>query len=162
MLSTYEDAIGTFLINITGQTVVLAEQDILSPSLPYVAFNVISFGITEGYPSRTSDGDDNFTKHLKKLMTVSISSYGSTAGDIIDSVSDGFYNQVQIDLLKESGLYLRAISDPIPLSIHIDGKWEQRYALDITLGYAKDITSNIGYIDRASGAILDKDFDTND
>lgn len=160
--STYENAIYTFISNITSATTVWMQQDVKSPSLPYVGMNITSFGITDGYPSQTSDGDDNFTKHLKKTMIVSISTYGDTAATLADLITDGFYNQTEIDLLKDAGLYLRAISDPIPLAIVIDGVWEQRYSLDITLGYEKDITTNIGYIDRASGTILDKPFDTND
>jgi len=161
MFESFEDAIGVFLSNITSGTVVRAQQNISSPALPYTTLNILSYGENEGYPAQTSNGDDTFTQHIKKLLTVSISTYGDTAAALIDLITDGIYDADELDLLKEAGLYFRTISSPIPLAIVIDGKWEQRYVVDITFGYAKDIINNLGYIDRVSGTFNSNDFDTN-
>ena len=159
--TTYESAIYAWLVNATSQTVVWAEQDVNRPSRPYVSANITSYGISEGFPARSSDGDDNFTKHLKKLLNVSVGTYGETSAIIIDNVVNSVYNDTEIGLLKTAGLYFRTISDPIPLAQVIEGEWEQRWSVDVTFAYATDITSDVGYIDRVSGTILTNEFDTN-
>jgi len=159
--ATYEAAIYNWLVAATSKTVVWAEQDVNRPSLPYVSANITSYGASEGYPAQSSDGGDTFTKHVKKTLTVSISAYGETSGDIIDLITDSVYNDTLLASLKTAGLYFRSLGDPIPLAQVIETKWEQRWQVDITFGYAKDITSNIGYIDRVSGTIINNEFDTN-
>ena len=159
--TTYEDAIYTWLVNVTGETVTWAEQDVNRPTLPYVTANITGYGVSEGYPAQVSNGDDTFTKQLKKTLTVSINAYGETSGNIIDLVTDSIYNNTELALLKTAGLFFRSISDPIPLAQVVETKWEQRWQVDVVFAYAKDITTNIGYIDRVSGDIMDEDFDTN-
>ena len=159
---TFEAAIIAWLASASGVTVAWAEQDDeLRPALPYVTANITSYGASEGFPSRISNGDDTFTKQIKKTLNVSVSAYGEESGVLIDLITDSVYNDILIDALKTAGLYFRTMGDPIPLAQIIETKWEQRWQLDVVFAYAKDITSNIGYIDRVSGTIQGNDFDTN-
>ena len=159
--TTYEAAIYNWLTSVTSLSVVWAEQDINRPSLPYVTANITNYGQSEGFPAQTSNGNDNFTKHIKKLLTVSVNVYGETSANIIDLISDSVFNDIQISSLKTAGLYFRAIENPIPLAQVVEGLWEQRWQIDIIFAYAKDIVHSPGYIDRVSGEIMEEDFDTN-
>ena len=160
--STFEAAIIAWLASASGVTVAWAEQaDELRPALPYVTANITGYGASEGFPAKVSNGDDTYTLEIKKTLNVSISAFGENSGVLIDLVTDSYYSESEIALLQEAGLYLRAMSDPIPLAEIIEGEWEQRWAVDITFAYAKDITTTIGYVDRVSGTIFDNNFDTN-
>lgn len=130
-------------------TAIFADQAAPRPARPYVTIR-LNPQVTEGMFDENLGIDDNGIATIRgyRTVTVALQSFGPKARDIM-SVLQGSLSKVSIrnHFFDGNDLSLINVGEILNLADLLDTEFEERAAMDLMVGFAQEITDDVGRIE---------------
>jgi len=150
--TTLQDAIFDFIVSASGfaeDKVIWNLPGIDRPVPPYLLLSISSG------PRKTGDAEivytgvqDQFKFPFRKEITLTVNSFADSDWlSVIGDVTNGLELPTKQLILRDAGLAILNITDPIDLSELLETDFEGRGAVDIFLAYTEEITDTPGEIE---------------
>ena len=145
-----EDAVYAWVSSIIdSNTVIFFNEDGPRPTLPYITINLFAF-TKVGYAYHQFPIPDTGIKKIKydEPFTVSLQGYGKNSQNLLQELKDSLQKDVVINALDSNGLAVLDENFPVnDISGLIDSTIEKRYSYDILMGFAQELSEEVGYIE---------------
>ncbi|BBO74401.1 hypothetical protein DSCW_18180 [Desulfosarcina widdelii] len=131
---------------LTGVTVIWEHEGGQRPNAPFASLDIIAGPQSTGPGEQRWDAEDTFAHALRKLATLSVSTFGDNALVMAVAVEDALQLPTHQTTLRQAGFAVWGHDGPRDITALMDTQHEGRAVIDIFIAWAEAATDTPGEI----------------